>query len=86
MQGVVMPSKKECFGFYRTKGGKNAIATCPLTDFELAAYERHPDTLFGVPQRPRKGARDALELYDFFYDGHKSASKDNLLKLLNGAL
>jgi SEC-C motif len=85
MQGIVMPSKKECFGFYRTKEGKNIIATCPLTDSELAAYERHPDTFFGVPQRPQKGARDALELYDFFYDGHKSASKDNLLKLLDGA-
>jgi len=85
MQGVVMPSKKECFGFYRTKKGKNIIATCPLTDSELTAYERHPDTFFGVPQRPQKGARDALELYDFFYDGHKSASKDNLLRLLDGA-
>jgi hypothetical protein len=85
MQGVVMPSKKECFGFYRTKEGKNIIATSPLTDSELAAYERHPDTFFGVPQRPQKEARDALELYDFFYDGHKSASKENLLKLLDGA-
>jgi hypothetical protein len=85
MQGVVMPSKKECFGFYRTKEGRNIIATCPLTDSELAAYERHPDTFFGVPQRPQKGPRDAIELYDVFYDGYKSASKDNLLKLLDGA-
>jgi hypothetical protein len=85
MQGVVMPSEKQCFGFYRTKEGKNIIATCPLTDSELAVYERHPDTFFGVPQRPQKGARDALELYDFFYDGYKSSSKENLLKLLKGA-
>jgi hypothetical protein len=85
MQGVVMPSKKECFGFYRSKEGKNIIATCPLTDSELAAYQRHPDTFFGVPQRSQKGARDALELYDFFYDGYKSSSKENLLKLLEGA-
>jgi hypothetical protein len=85
MQGVVMPSTKECFGFYRTKEGKNIIAKCPLTDSELAAYERHPDTFFGVPERPQKGARDALELYDFFYDGHKSSSKNDLLKLLDGA-
>jgi hypothetical protein len=85
MQGVVMPSEKLCYGFYRTKEGKNIIVTCPLTDNELAAYERHPDTFFGVPQRPQKEARDALELYDFFYDGHKSTSKENLLKLLDGA-
>jgi hypothetical protein len=85
MQGVIMLSEKLCYGFYRTKEGKNVIATCPLTDNELVAYERHPDTFFGVPQRPRKRARDALELYDFFYDGHKSTSKDNLLKLLDGA-
>jgi hypothetical protein len=85
IHGVVTPSKKECVGFYRTKEGKNIIATCPLTDSELAAYERHPDTFFGVPQHPRKEARDAVELYDCFYDTHKAASKDDLLKLLNGA-
>jgi hypothetical protein len=85
LQGVVLPEKKECFGFYRTKEGKNVVATCPLTDSEVAAYIRHPDTFFGIPQRPQKGARDALELYDFFYDGHKSASKETLLRLLEGA-
>jgi hypothetical protein len=85
LQGVVLPEKKECFGFYQTKEGKNIIATCPLTDTEVAAYIRHPDTFFGVPQRPQKGARDALDLYDFFYDGYKSASKETLLKLLDGA-
>ena len=85
LQGVVLPQKKECFGFYRTKEGKNIIATCPLTDSEVAAYIRHPDTFFGIRQRQQKQARDALELYDFFYDGHKAASKENLLKLLQGA-
>jgi hypothetical protein len=85
MHGVVSPSKKECVGFYRTKDGKNIIARCPLTDSELAAYERHPDTFFGVLQRPQKDARDALELYDLFYDSYKVASKENLLKLMAGA-
>lgn len=85
IHGVMTPSKKECVGFYRTKEGKNIIATCPLTDSELAAYERHPDTFFGIPQRPRKEARDAVELYDCFYDSYKAASKNDLLKLLDGA-
>ena len=85
LQGVVLLQKKECFGFYRTKEGKNIIATCPLTDSEVAAYIRHPDTFFGIRQRQQKQVRDALELYDFFYDGHKAASKENLLKLLQGA-
>jgi hypothetical protein len=82
---VVLTKQKLCFGIYRTKEDKNIFATCPLTDTELAAYERYPDTFFGVLQRPQKPVRDALELYDFFYEGHQSTSKDNLLKLLDDA-
>src|SRR6266852_839534 len=82
---VVLASKKLCGGFYKTKDGKNIFATCPLTNEELAAYARYPETFFGVLQRPQKPARDALELYDFFYEGHKETPKDNLLKLLHDA-
>ena len=82
---VVLTKQKLCFGIYQTKEDKNIFATCPLTDTELAAYERYPDTFFGVLQRPQKSVRDALELYDFFYEGHQRTSKDNLLKLLDDA-
>ena len=85
LQGVVLPEKKECFGFYRTKEGENIMASCPLTDSEVAAYMRYPDTFFGVPQNPQKTVHGPLELYDFFYEGHKSASRETLLKLLEGA-
>jgi hypothetical protein len=85
MYAAVITKEKLCFGIYQTKEGKNICATCPLTDGELAAYERYPDTFFGVVERPQKPARDALELYDFFYEGHKGTSKGDLLQLLDNA-
>jgi hypothetical protein len=54
--------------------------------FSVEAKMRQASTAsLDIGRQIKKAAMDALELYDFFYDGHKSASKDNLLKLLNGA-
>jgi hypothetical protein len=85
IQGMVSLSQKLCFGVYRTKYGKDIIATCPLTDSELAAYQRHPDTFFGVPQRSPKEPRDAVDLYYLFYENCKSNTKEELLKLFDGS-
>jgi hypothetical protein len=84
-QAIVCKDNKLCVGFYETEDGKNSWATCPLTDDEISAYERYPETFFGVPQRSQKPARDGLELYDFFYEGYQKNTKPNLLKLLNDA-
>ena len=42
------------YGAYLLQDGRSVIATNPLTQAELAAYQRHPDTFFGV-FLPRKG-------------------------------
>ena len=44
---VNVPEKK-VYGFYRRVEGRRIIVTNPLTDAEMAAYARHPDTFFRV--------------------------------------
>lgn len=41
-------ASNEAMGVYQLEDGRNIIATCPLSKDELAAYQRHPDTFFGV--------------------------------------
>src|SRR5437867_9349767 len=45
------------------------ICTYPLSNEELEAYRRHPDTFCGVPSQRKTQAESPLDLYDFF---HKS--------------
>lgn len=65
--------------------GEAAIYTWPLSDAEMAAWRRHPDTFFGeVGQRTTK-ANDPLDLYDFFCNGYRQTPRDRLLELLGEA-
>lgn len=65
--------------------GKAAIYTWLLSDPEMAAWRRHPDTFFGeVGQRSTK-ADSPLALYDFFYNGYRQTHRGRLIELLAGA-
>lgn len=65
--------------------GKAAIYTCPLSDAEMAAWHRHPDTFFGeVGQRTTK-ADHPLDLYDFFCNGYQHTPRERLLEFLAGS-
>ncbi|MFC0396954.1 YecA family protein [Paraburkholderia rhizosphaerae] len=63
--------------------GKSAIYVWPLSDDEMSAWRRHPDTFFGqLTQRSTK-ARTPLELYDFFFESYKRTPKERLLEFLD---
>jgi hypothetical protein len=65
--------------------GKSAIYTWTLSDDEMAAWRRHPDTFFGeVGQRNTK-LKDPLDLYDFFLEAYRQTPRERLLELLAGA-
>lgn len=65
--------------------GKSAIYTWPLSDAEMAAWRKHPDTFFGeVGQRSTK-AKDPLELYDFIHNSYRQTARERLLELMVGA-
>lgn len=66
--------------------GKAGIYTWPLSDLEMAAWRKHPDTFFGeVGQRSTK-ANDPIELYDFFHNSYRHTPKERLLEFMADAL
>lgn len=44
----VLENEKKAYGVYRLNNGRRIIVTTPLTDGELSAYRKYPDTFFGV--------------------------------------
>ena len=84
--GVVMESKKAACGVYKLPDGEQVLVECPLTDEEMAAYHRHPETFFGVISSSKGEAKDLLELYDFIFSGYKATPRERLLDLMKGAI
>lgn len=65
--------------------GKGIICAWQLSELEMAAWRRHPDTFFGeVGQRSSK-ANTPLELYDFFLNSYRNTPKERLLEWMAGA-
>jgi hypothetical protein len=65
--------------------GRSAMYTMPLSDEELAAWRRHPDTFFGVVGQRSTEPKSALEFYDFLYRSFGRESKEQLLEKMVGA-
>jgi hypothetical protein len=82
INATVSETEKKIFGVYRTKEGKQVICTNPITDEELIAYRRQPNTFFGVHLKQGKKAQDPLDLFDFFYDSYKNCTRKKLLSFL----
>jgi len=80
---VVMEKEKSAFGVYKLSDGKQEMFSCPLTDEELAAYRKYPDTFFGVDKpHTRGGITDPLDLYDWFFNCYGQTPKERLLELM----
>jgi hypothetical protein len=81
----VTVSEKEAiaYGAYTLDDGRSIIATSPLTEEELAAYRRHPDTVFGVHRPQGRRIDDPLELFDWFFDIYRHTPKDRLLEFMS---
>jgi hypothetical protein len=75
---VVDESKKLVIGSYDLEGGGSKLVSCPMSDVELEAYKRHPDTFFGKVQ-PKGGIKDPLEFYDWVYNNYRNTPKERLL-------
>jgi hypothetical protein len=65
--------------------GRSGILKVPLSDSEMAAWRRHPDTFFGVVGQRKTHAETPLECYDFFHDAFRRESKERLLELMAGS-
>ncbi|HJQ59530.1 MAG TPA: hypothetical protein VJ890_21665 [Vineibacter sp.] len=81
--GTVMPEKKLAWTVMTMLDGSgNAIYTFPLSDNEIAAYRRQPDTFFGVVQSQGKQAKDGLDMFDFFWECYSNTPTEKLLEFL----
>ncbi len=67
-----------------TNDGRGIIFRAPLSDSELAAWKRHPETFFGEISRDRR-SETVLDLYDFFMETYTKTPKARLLEFLAGA-
>ena len=81
--GCVMEDKKSAFCVYKLPNGQNIIGQDPMSDAEMAAYRRHPDTFFGVVKTgSRGGINDPLEFYDYCLEIYTNTPKERLLEML----
>ncbi len=82
LQCCVSEHEKKAYCVQRFEDGKITIGTFELSDVELQAYKKHPDTFFGVYQKQNSRANDPLEFYDFCYESYKHSTKEKLLEFL----
>jgi hypothetical protein len=80
---VVNESEKIVYGIYSLEDGRSIIATSPLSGLELEAYQKYPDTFFGVLRKQSKRAQTPLELFDFFFDVYRKTSREKLLEFMS---
>ena len=76
---------KQAIGAYELATGEHVLVKSPLSDAELAAYRRYPETFFGEIRAVNKPATTLEELCDFFFENHKNFSKEQLLEALKQA-
>lgn len=82
---TVLESERTAYCALSFENGKSAIYTWPLSDTEMTAWRKHPDTFFGeLGQRSTK-AKDPLELYDFVHNSYRQTPRERLLELIAGA-
>jgi hypothetical protein len=81
---IVMEAEKAATCVVNTDDGRGIIVKMPLTEAEISAWKRHPETFFGEITGNRK-SETALDLYDLFMESYKRTPKSKLLEFLAGA-
>lgn len=81
---AVMENRKSAMAFCRAANGENMMVEFPLTDGELKAYKKHPETFFGEHQ-PKPESNDPVDLFEWLLNSYRQNTKAKLLVLMNGA-
>jgi hypothetical protein len=79
---VVMAPEPKAHGVYRLASGKRILCTVPLTDAEMSAYARSPETFFGTIKHVSKGIKSPLEAFDFIYATYSKSTRESLLEFM----
>lgn len=80
---VVMAPDPKAYGTYRLATGDCILCTTPLTDAEMRAYIRSPETFFGTVKHIPKGIKSALEAFDFVYGTYSRSTREKLLEFMS---
>jgi hypothetical protein len=84
VDAIVVENERLAYGTYKVGDGRQIIVTNPLTEEEIRAYRRHPDTFFGVLKEDGEQIDDPLELFDFIHKVYRQTSKEKLLEFMKG--
>ncbi|HVE44046.1 MAG TPA: SEC-C domain-containing protein [Gammaproteobacteria bacterium] len=79
---VVNIKNKTATGICSDHSGKCFIVNLPLSDDEISAYEKSPDTFFGEYQEVPRGLKSPLDAFDFAMKGFNKLAKEELIKRL----
>ena len=80
----ILENERTAYGVYKLDDGRRIIATCPVTEEELAIYRRYPDTFFGIERRTPKTGGDAIDMFDSCYSVYVRTPREKLLEFLKG--
>lgn len=84
-EASVIESEKLIYGIYESRDGKHFMATTPMTDDELAAWKRHPETFFGEVRHIGGHMDNWLELAKFLYQTYQHTEREKLLEWMKEA-
>ena len=85
-QGLVIEANQELMMIVDVNG-KQMLYKGRMSDEEITAYRRHPETFFGElsTASKQKEAKTPFDLFLFFYETYKKTPRENILEFLEGA-
>src|SRR6202521_4089914 len=74
--------KSRCSASYELATGAYINAVCPISDAELEAYRKYPETFFGEVRWVPRQLKSYIDHCDFFYEANKDTSREKLLEFM----
>lgn len=82
--GCVIENERTAYCTHLLANGRSIIVTVPLSESEIAMYQRSPETFFGVIKHVGKDLNYPMDAYDFLFDANSQTPKERLLELMAG--
>lgn len=82
-EATVLEQHRKAAGILRVSTGQRVMAEFDLSDEELDAWRRHPETFFGELRPHHPPANDAMDMFEFFTQAYAQTSKEQLLELMS---
>jgi hypothetical protein len=77
---VVLEPERRAYGTYRCAEGMHVRCANELSDAEMAAYKRSPETFFGIVKDIAHKISEPLDAFDFFWQSYSDTPKEKLVE------